>query len=71
MARYQLVSWLMPKRADSTVMLFHATARDWLIGRRNIDSNKFVCDPRDGHAAIALFLSRKLAPLDPDQVCNI
>jgi hypothetical protein len=68
LARYQLIAWLLPKRADSTIMLFHGTARDWLLGRRSIDTDKFVCDHRDGHAAIALFLSRKLAPLDPEQV---
>ena len=30
-----------------------------LLGRRTIDSTKFVIDPRKGHAAIALHLSRK------------
>ena len=58
-ARYQLVSWLLPKRADMTCIFFHSTARDWLMGRRTVDSNKFVVDPRDGHAAIALQLSRR------------
>ena len=30
-----------------------------LLGRRTIDSTKFSVDPRQGHAAIALSLSRK------------
>ena len=70
-SRYNLVSWLLPRRADMTVMFFHSTARDWLIGRRTIDSNKFLCDPRDGHAAIALQLSRRPGQLDPDQTLEL
>jgi hypothetical protein len=70
-SRYSLVSWLLPRRADMTVMFFHTTARDWLIGRRTIDSNKFLCDPRDGHAAIALQLSRRPGQLDPDQTLEL
>ncbi len=70
-ARYQLVSWLLPKRADMTVMFFHSTVRDWLIGRRTVDSNKFLCDPRDGHAAIALLLSRRPGQLDPEQTLEL
>ena len=70
-SRYTLISWLLPKRADMTVMFFHSTARDWLIGRRTIDSNKFLCDPRDGHAAIALQLSRRPGQLDPDQTLEL
>ena len=69
--RYQLISWLLPRRADMTVMFFHSTARDWLIGRRTVDSNKFLCDPRDGHAAIALQLSRRTGQLDPEQTLEL
>ncbi len=39
--------------------VFHSSFREWLIGRRAIEANKFVCDERAGHASIALYLGRK------------
>ena len=34
-----------------------------LLGRRTIESTKFVVDPKEGHAAIALNLSQNFTPL--------
>ncbi len=45
---------LFYSRADDTVMFSHPTLREWLIRRRDFESRKFLCDPRAGHAAIAL-----------------
>lgn len=70
--RFSDLSWLLSVRGDGTVMFFHSSVRDWLIGRRTTtDTQKFLCDPRDGHAAIALYLSRCQAPLDPDQTLEL
>ena len=47
------LSWLVKKRSNGTLAFFHPTVRDWLVGRRSTaDSNGFVCDPREGHAAL-------------------
>ncbi len=48
---------LFYSRADDTVMFSHPTLREWLIRRRDFESRKFLCDPRAGHAAIALRLN--------------
>ena len=57
--KMKLLSWLVKRKANGTMVFFHPTVRDWLIGRRSTsDSNGFVCDPREGHAALALKLSR-------------
>lgn len=54
------LGWLVKTKANGTLAFFHPSVRDWLIGRRSTaDSNVFVCDPREGHAAIALKLSRQ------------
>ena len=34
-------------------------------------SSKFLCEPRIGHAAIALRMSRDEAPLSPDQTVEL
>ena len=59
--KYQLVADFLVTRSDGTLMFFHATLRDWLLGRREGETSKFVCDARLGHAATAYFLSRPLA----------
>merc|ERR1719225_1524543 len=68
------LSWLVRRKANGTLVFFHPTVRDWLIGRRSTaDSNGFVCDPREGHAAIALKLSR-MSPeksLGPEQTLEL
>jgi len=54
--KFGLISDLVIIRRDGTLMCFHPTMRDWL--RRRDLSEKFQCDIRLGHAAIALYLSR-------------
>ena len=42
-----------------------------LIRRDTRMSSKFLCEPRIGHAAIALRMSRDEAPLSPDQTVEL
>ena len=63
--------WLIKTRSNGTVTFVHPSARDWLIGRRSTnDSSGFVCDPREGHAAIALKLSRS-GTLTPENTLEL
>jgi ankyrin repeat protein len=50
----------MPQNGD-TVTFFHGCFRDWLLSRRTMKTggDRFSVDPRPGHEAIAVFLSRK------------
>ena len=58
--KIKALNWLLKTKANGQLAFFHPTIRDWLIGRRlTNESNGFVCDPREGHAAIALKLSRQ------------
>jgi len=69
--RFSALSGLLLRRADETVMFFHPSLRDWLIRRDTRASSKFLCEPRIGHAAIALRMSRDEAPLSPDQTVEL
>ena len=69
--RFSALSGLLLRRADETVMFFHPSLRDWLIRRDTRTSSKFLCEPRIGHAAIALRMSRDEAPLSPDQTVEL
>ncbi|XP_054264581.1 protein TANC2 isoform X4 [Macrosteles quadrilineatus] len=64
--RFKLLSGLLVKRLDNTYMFFHPSFREWLIRRDDVESNKFICDLRSGHAGIALRLSRLQVPLDAE-----
>ena len=47
------LGWIIKVKSNGAVTFFHPTVRDWLVGRRSTsDSSGFVCDPREGHAAI-------------------
>ena len=59
------------KRKDDTLMFFHPLFREWLIKRSHIDSNKFLCDPRIGHAFIALSMTRMGPLIESEQVLDI
>ena len=51
--KIKLLGWVVKAKSNGTVTFFHPTVRDWLVGRRSTsDSSGFVCDPREGHAAI-------------------
>ena len=69
--RFSALSGLLLRRADETVMFFHPSLRDWLIRRDTRTTSKFLCEPRIGHAAIALRMSRDEAPLSPDQTVEL
>ncbi len=72
---YSVVSQFLPIGDDGeTVSFFHSSFREWLTGRRSCESNKFACDERTGHAAIALYLSRRnsrLAALCPEETLDL
>lgn len=72
MQRVKLLKGLLVQRSDDTYMLFHPSFREWLVRRDDAgDNTKFLCDPRNGHAAIALRLSRLEAPLDADKTMEL
>ena len=52
-------------------MFFHPLFREWLIRRGESDPSKFMCDPRTGHAALALRMSRMVSPLDSEQTVEL
>ena len=60
--RFNTLSGFLIRRADDSVMFYHQTFKDWLIGHRNLNESggrKFLCDIRTGHLAIALKLCRQ------------
>ena len=69
--RIKVLNGLLVPRSDDTYMLFHPSFREWLIRREEGESSKFLCDPRTGHAAIALRLSRLEAPLDAEKTMEL
>jgi len=71
MQRINVLKGLLVERSDGTYMLFHPSFRQWLLRRDEGDSTKFLCDPRTGHAAIAMRLSRLEAPLDADKTMEL
>ena len=56
--RYRIICDFLVTRSDGTLMFFHPTFREWLLSRREGESNKFLCDAKLGHAAIAYSMSR-------------
>jgi len=71
LSRIATLKGLLVRRSDHTLMLFHPALRQWLLRRDPGQSSKFLCDPRMGHAAIALRLSRLEAPLDADKTMEL
>ena len=65
-----LTGYLVVRRDDS-VMFFHPLFREWLIRRGESDPSKFMCDPRTGHAALALRMSRMESPIDKEQIVEL
>ena len=65
-----LEDYLVTRRDDS-VMFFHPLFREWLIRRGETEPDKFVCDPRTGHAAAALKISRQVAPVDSEKTLEL
>ncbi|KAK8385505.1 hypothetical protein O3P69_016365 [Scylla paramamosain] len=63
---FKILNSFLVKRLDDTFMLFHPALREWLARRAEGESPKFVCDPRAGHANLALRMSRLEWPLDPE-----
>ncbi|XP_035899311.1 protein TANC2 isoform X1 [Anopheles stephensi] len=71
LCRFKTLTGFLVKRLDDTYMFFHPSFREWLIRREDGESTKFLCDLRNGHAGIALRLSRLQAPLDPEQALEL
>ena len=57
--QYQTIADILVLRRDGTLMCFHPTIRDWFLRRRLDEGDKFLCDIRTGHAALALHLGRQ------------
>ena len=68
---YRQISHYLIRRKDETLMFFHPLFREWLIRRPESASKKFLVDPRVGHAALALRISRMEAPLDPEKTLEL
>ena len=66
MDTYKSLAGYLVTRRDDSVMFFHPTLRDWLIRRSETENTKFMCDPRNGHAAIALRMSRLESPVNDE-----
>ncbi|XP_055610896.1 protein TANC2 isoform X2 [Uranotaenia lowii] len=71
LCRFKTLTGFLIKRIDNTYMFFHPSFREWLIRRDDNESSKFLCDLRNGHAGIALRLSRLQAPLDAEQALEL
>ncbi|XP_052869330.1 protein TANC2 [Anopheles cruzii] len=71
LCRFKTLTGFLVKRIDNTYMFFHPSFREWLLRRDDGESTKFLCDLRNGHAGIALRLSRLQAPLDPEQALEL
>ncbi|KAK3602700.1 hypothetical protein CHS0354_017904 [Potamilus streckersoni] len=69
--RLEVLSGFLYRRTDGTYMFFHPAFREWLIRRDESDNPKFLCDLRHGHALMAFYLSRVLAPLNPDKTIEL
>ena len=63
--RFSSLSGFLVRRADETLMFFHPTFREWLVRRKDFESKKFLCDPRNGHAAIAFRYDLIVCDCDP------
>ena len=61
----------MPSCGPNLLLIVFLIFREWLYKRKDIESQKFLCDPRNGHAAIALRMSRIEAPLNPDRTLDL
>ncbi|XP_053671068.1 protein TANC2 [Anopheles nili] len=71
LCRFKTLTGFLVRRLDDTYMFFHPSFREWLIRREDGESTKFLCDLRNGHAGIALRLSRLQAPLEPEQALEL
>lgn len=66
LSRFKILNSFLIKRIDETYMIFHPALREWLSRRSENETTKFLCDPRQGHACLALRMSRLEWPLDPE-----
>lgn len=71
LTRFKLLQGFLIKRIDNTFMFFHPSFREWLQRREDGESQKFLCDLRTGHAAIAFRMSRLQAPLGPEHTLEL
>uniref|UniRef100_S4REA0 TANC1/2-like winged helix domain-containing protein n=1 Tax=Petromyzon marinus TaxID=7757 RepID=S4REA0_PETMA len=65
------VSPLLPRLADGTRMFRHPALREWLAWRQDGKSKRFLCEPRSGHALLAMALSRQGGTLSPEQTLEL
>ncbi|XP_078453991.1 protein TANC1-like isoform X1 [Lampetra planeri] len=65
------VSPLLARLADGTRMFRHPALREWLAWRQDGKSKRFLCEPRSGHALLAMALSRQGGTLSPEQTLEL
>lgn len=68
---YSQISEFLPLNTDQTVTFFHNSFRDFLLGSRSCDHNKFVIDVKLGHSALAFYYSRCKGQLDPSETLDL
>ena len=71
LAQYSLISGHLVTRADGSLMLVHPTLRDWLVRRGQGSQHRFLCNLRQGHAAIAVHLSRSGTITSPGRALEL
>lgn len=67
LAQSKLISPFLVTRADGSLMFLHPTLRDWLTRRGEGGGHRFLCNTKQGHAALALHLSRTDTISSPDR----
>ncbi|XP_076032588.1 zinc-RING finger and ankyrin repeat domain-containing protein rolling pebbles isoform X3 [Oratosquilla oratoria] len=71
LSRFKVLNSFLVKRLDESYMIFHPALREWLARRNENEVGKFVCDPRAGHACLALRMSRLEWPLDSEATLEL
>lgn len=67
----KLISPYLVTRADGSLMFLHPTLRDWLSRRGGGGQHRFLCNTKQGHAALALHLSRSETISSPERALEL
>ena len=68
---YQTVGDVLVRRSDGTLLCFRPSLRDWLVRRGPGCQHRFLCNPRHGHAAIAVHMSRSGPITSPSRALDL
>lgn len=61
--RINSIGSILTRRIDGRRVFLHPLYREWLCIPNQQTNHRFIVDPRDGHALLALLLSRQQKPL--------